>query len=111
MSTTAGAGDIIDMTIPNPKSKRAMELTLTEWRDYQHLVLHELTRLNNNIEGLVRRQDDFAEKQAAQDLAINTIRTESQTKAKMAGTIFGLLSGFSASLVLVIIEYVLSNQK
>jgi len=77
---------------------RALGDNVSEWRDYQNLVLHELERLNENIEKIMDRQNNVA-------LEVNTIKT----RAKAYGMMFGLVAGFVGSAIIVFIESVLGK--
>ena len=74
------------------QSREDVETSLPEWRDYQNLVLHELERLNKNIEDLVQRQIN-------QGLELNTIKTKA--------AVLGCFAGFCGSLCVVVVEYLL----
>jgi len=73
------------------KELKAVKDEMIEWRDHKELVLHELQRMNSNIEKLF---DGYIETQKE----LSSIKTRS--------AILGTMAGFSVSLLMVIIDWV-----
>lgn len=70
---------------------KTMEREMTEWRDHKELVLHELQRMNANIEKLF-------------DTQVEQVKELSAIKTRSA--VLGSLAGFSASIIMVIIDMI-----
>lgn len=79
-------------TINHQTSKAQKEME--EWRDYQKFVLHELERLNENVEKIT-------ETYVSQGKEIVTLKTENKKDARLSGGVWG----FAAAIGCIILEW------